>query len=68
MKNDLKDLVMDAYVRGADLHHKDSADISLVIANTCYISTEEVTEYLFAHGFRLSYSSEDEKLVWIGEE
>lgn len=61
---DIKKRVMDAYVRGEGWQNKTSQDIADELRCTYYILADEVTEYLFEHGFQLSYSPEEEKLVW----
>lgn len=64
MITDIKKRVMDAYVRGNGWQNKTSQDIADELRCTYYLLADEVTEYMLEHGFLLSYSSEDGKLVW----
>lgn len=68
MITDIKKRVMDAYVRGNGWQNKTSQDIADELRCTYYLLADEVTEYMLEHGFLLSYSSEDGKLVWRDRE
>ena len=68
MITDIKKRVMDAYVCGEGWQNKTSQDIADELHCTYYLLADEVTEYMLEHGFLLSYSSEDGKLVWRDRE
>lgn len=68
MITDFKKRVMDAYVCGDGWQNKTSQDIADELRSTSYLLPDEVTEYMLEHGFLLSYSSEEGKLMWRDRE
>lgn len=68
MITDFKKRVMDAYVCGEGWQNKTSQDIADELRSTYYLLPDEVTEYMLEHGFLLSYSNEEGKLVWRDRE
>lgn len=68
MITDIKKRVMDAYVCSEGWQNKTSQDIADELRCTYYLLADEVTEYMLEHGFLLSYSSEEGKLVWRDRE
>ena len=68
MITDFEKRVMDAYVCGDGWQNKTSQDIADELRSTYYLLPGEVTEYMLEHGFLLSYSSEEGKLMWRDRE
>ena len=68
MITDFEKRVMDAYVCGDGWQNKTSQDIADELRSTYYLLPGEVTEYMLEHGFLLSYSNEEGKLMWRDRE